>query len=42
VKLDDEGIESVKYLNKKVKRKPQEYMPYIQKLMQIFALVSGD
>jgi hypothetical protein len=40
--LDEDGIESVHYLNKDVKRKPNEYMPYIQKLMKIFATISGD
>jgi hypothetical protein len=40
--LDDEGIDSVSYLKKSVKRKPNEYMPYIQKLMKIFAMISGD
>jgi hypothetical protein len=41
VKLDDEGIESVSYLKKNVKRNPKEYMPYIHKLMTIFSTIAG-
>lgn len=40
--LDDEGIDSVQYLKKEVKRQPKEYMPYIHKLMQIFSTISGE
>lgn len=42
VKLDDDGIESVTYHKKEIKRKPSEYMPYIHKLMKIFATISGE
>lgn len=42
VKLDDDGIESVGYSKKEVKRNPKAYMPYIHKLIQIFSTVSGE
>jgi hypothetical protein len=42
ITLDEEGIESVKYLKKEVKRQPKEYMPYIHKLMKIFATIAGE